>query len=298
VFLPLVDSLPPDPPTHVEAKIDTSGNVILKWKRNADEDIFGYTVYRSNVLDDEFTQVTSAPITDTVFHDKVNVRTLSSEVFYRIAALDYNQNHSNFSTTLKVALPDNIKPQPPLMSYIGGDPKGIIIKWLPSPSRDVMSYNVYRKQNDSKSWIKLTSVNSANLEEYTASDTNILPADFLMYTVIALDDAGLESLPATPLSFKISNNILHEPVTWGSFLLSKESKRVTIKWIYKQAGVKAFYIYRSVNSNPMVLYKTEDSKVYEYNEQATPNTTVTFKIMAIFNDETKSALSEALTIQL
>ena len=47
------DTVPPASPTGLTATIDSSGHVLLKWKANTEPDLFGYTILRSNLKNEE-----------------------------------------------------------------------------------------------------------------------------------------------------------------------------------------------------------------------------------------------------
>src|SRR5258708_38915675 len=138
----------------------------LSWTSNRETDLLGYRVYRSNFLSAEFSQINPSTLSLASYSDTVNIKTLSTKVFYKLAAFDKRLNRSLFSQVVEVELPDVIPPMPPSIKEIRPDSKGIFIAWNPSSSDDVVSYRLERKVKDSTQWksIKiLTSKDSTSL---------------------------------------------------------------------------------------------------------------------------------------
>ena len=95
----LIDSVPPAPPIHISGTIDTTGLATLHWPLGKEQDIMGYRVFFANAPDHAFNNLTPYPIADTVFHDTVQIKTLTKRIYYRVVAVDRNYNHSEFSAT-------------------------------------------------------------------------------------------------------------------------------------------------------------------------------------------------------
>lgn len=299
-FVPLVDSIPPAAPEGVVGLIDEYGNLTLKWKRNTEPDIYGYRIYRGNFQSEELSQVTSEPVVDSLYRDKINLNTLNEAVYYQVMAIDINQNHSALSPLVKIALPDKLKPEPPVFLPVRSDENGVNLSWLKSSSKDVVQYDVYRKPPESKEWqrIKVISVeNVGNDSVYTFTDNNIKAGKRNQYTVTAIDDAGLESDPAAVISSGKIDNELRTAVEWKEPQIDRNKNRVILSWQYDQTEVRFFRVYKRQNNEPEVLYRSISSGENRFTDiQLRPGTEYKYRIMAVFTNGGKSALSKEITL--
>ena len=126
----LIDSFPPAKPVMPKATIDSIGNVTLSWTKNPEEDILGYRVFRSNFLNAEFGQQTKSAVSDTFFTEKINLKTLSKKIYYKIAAIDLNFNQSELSEALLLEKPDIMPPVPPLFQSAKSTIDGVKLQWI------------------------------------------------------------------------------------------------------------------------------------------------------------------------
>lgn len=144
-FVQLDDDTPPTIPSGLSGIIDSLGVVTLKWNSNQDDDLLGYRIYRANNIKGEYTQVNKSVIKNVCFTDTINIRTLTKEVAYKLAAVDNRYNSSNFSDPTILHRPDMIKPAPPILKLAENIKNGICLKWISSPSNDVYYYNIIRR---------------------------------------------------------------------------------------------------------------------------------------------------------
>lgn len=293
----LIDSIPPAIPSGLKATIDQQGAVALSWLPNKEPDLYGYRVYRSNFKDEESAQITSEPIAQNTINDKVNVNTLNEAIYYTVMAIDRNQNHSPLSEILRVPLPDKIKPQPPTLLPLTSDDTGVTIQWWPSGSEDVVQYDVYRKSAGKDEWQRLKIITASKDSLYQYVDTTAEPGKQNMYTIIALDDAGLESDPAPPIKAGRSDAALKPAITWKEPLLDKDSQQVTLRWSYDKAAVKSYQIFKSINGDATKLYRTITGNTLQWMDRPlkTENK-YTYRMVVVFENGARSALSKELII--
>jgi uncharacterized protein len=214
-------------------------------------------------------------------------------MYYSVMAIDKNQNHSSLSALLKVSLPDKIKPQPPVFLPVKSDEKGVTLTWIPSSSTDVVQYDVYRKAAGREEWQRLKMVPSTMDSTYTYSDSFAEGGKTNTYTITAIDDAGLESDPTTPVNAGRIDNALKPTVQWKEPIVERDKRQIRLQWAYEQAGVKTFQIFRSMNELPLKLYKTIPGNSLELVDQSMKaGSQYNYRILAVYENGAKSALSE------
>jgi uncharacterized protein len=290
----LVDSIPPVQPTGLKATIDQNGSVQLTWSPNSDPDVFGYRVYRANMEGEEFAQITIEPVSASSFSDRVSLNTLSESIYYRIMAIDKNQNHSILSDRLKVILPDKVNPQPPVFLPVRSTEKGAVLSWVRSSSDDVAQYDVYRKIPNKQEWqrLKMIATSLDSIYRYTDEQAEQMNS----YTVIAVDESGHESAPAVPVTGGKIDNALQPEVKWNSAEINNELKQVVLSWTYDEKNVKAFRIYKAAGVDSATMFRTVASGARELMDRLSPGVVYRYRILAIFENGSTSILSSDIVV--
>ena len=292
----LIDSIPPASPQGLKAVVHDSGAVDLSWLPNTEGDVYGYRVYKANYSSEELAQLTKSPITQTFLTDTVDVRTLNEHAHYSVMAIDKNQNHSKLSEILKVALPDKVPPRPPVLLPVKSNGDGVTLSWMSGPSQDVSIYAVYRRAVEDSRWKCLVIIDHGRDTVYEYTDHAPPAGKLHYYTIIAIDDAGLESAPSPPVSGCKMNISPPAPVEWRKPIILREENQVMLRWEYDVQKVELFRIYKASNEKPPVLYRTVSEEIRELKDWLIPTENYTYRIMAIFTNGQKSALSAALFI--
>lgn len=296
-FSQLIDSIPPAAPTGLEAKVNDAGVISLSWNANGEADLYGYRIFKANHQSEEPAQLTVSPSLGAGFSDTVNLMTLNEYVYYRVMAVDLNQNQSPLSTVLRVALPDKVAPQPPVFLPVRTTDDGIILTWMPSASDDVAQYALYRRSSLQEQWERLMQM-SANMDSvYTYTDRTARPAETNYYSVLAIDDSGLESVPSDPVSGVRPDMALRPPIHWKKPLLTREENRLTLRWEYEEDHTKYFRLYTHNGNDLPVLYKTLHGNVREFTDLIIPGKSYTYRLLAIFENGKASEMSNALSFQ-
>lgn len=289
----LVDSIPPVMPAGLNGKVDDTGQVTVHWKPNPDTDVLGYRIYRSYYKSEEFALITGDPVKDTLFTDRVELKSLNEKIHYRIMAIDRNQNHSGLSEVLSLALPDKVPPMPPVWLPIKSTKEGVALRWSPSGSPDVTTYEVYRK-GDQGQWIRITAIAAGQDTVYTYTDKTLRNNVTQYYTVVAVDEAGLES-PPTPA---LSGFMLPKPasaVEMSTPGVDREKKTITIRWSYASPEAVAYRIYRKKNAETPLLYRTVKEKQFT-DIGVTVGTRYEYQVVAVLANGALSALGKVQEI--
>ncbi len=290
----LVDSMPPAMPNGLKGKVDEQGNITISWKPNPDGDIFGYRIYRTYYLSEEFAQVTVEPRKDTTYSDHVDLKNLNDKIHYKIVAIDRNQNHSPFSPVLSLVLPDKVPPMPPVWLPVRSVKEGVSLRWAPGGSPDVVRYDVYRK-GDQGQWMRIGSRPAGTDTLYTYADNALKNSQVQYYTLIAVDDAGLES-PPTPVvtGFKLPG--VPPAVNLSAPQVDRVNKQITLRWTYAEADVVAYRIYRKLNNGEMQLYKTIQ-KMEFVDKEISPGGVYNYQVVAVFTRGAISSMGKAIEVK-
>jgi uncharacterized protein len=296
-FAQLVDSIPPASPTALQGHISDSGTVAIMWKPNREPDIYGYRIYKGYLQSDEFAQITSEPIQQQSYTDHVDLNTLNENVYYRVMAVDINQNHSPLSDLLKVALPDKVRPQPPAFLPVENNADGVMLKWTPGGSEDIVQYKVFRKNPGKSLWTHIKTIEGRADSLFKFLDETAAAGELNHYTVISIDDAGLESEPAEAVTGIRINRKLPPAIAWRRPSVNREENRIILSWNYQEPGTRSFKVFRSVDSNPYILLKVIPAHDKTFVDTMIPGRHYKYRIMAVFREFQNSLMSEELQFQ-
>lgn len=255
-----VDSIPPAMPVGLKGTIDTNGIVKLNWTKGKEKDLLGYRVYRTNstIKGYEFIQITKEPINQTTFVDTIVVRTLTTEVFYKVVAVDRNYNNSDFSDQLRLERPDLLPPVAPMFTDVLVTDTAVYLTWVPSSSRDVKSHFLYRRIADSRDTAWKQIGKTMGRTDSVFADREVKKRVVYEYTVVALDSTGFRSPEAVSFTARPYDDGVRPPVTKVVVKGDTAAKTATLTWEYPKpaTGVTMrFIIYRSVGLEPLKQYK-------------------------------------------
>lgn len=255
----LVDSIPPLPPTGLKAIADTTGKVVLLWSKNSEPDMYGYRIFRANSRSEEFSQLTSKPLPDTVYVDNIELRTLTKKVFYQVVAIDKRQNRSVFSQILEVSRPDVVPPTTPAFRRAESVDNGALLSWYPSSSNDVTHHLLYRN-TDGVEWGLLTQLGAI---DSLYIDTTCVSQTLYRYKLVATDSTGNKSIPTQPVAVKYSKPIVHNLWITPTVKENKKKGVVELTWKANQLQCTRIFIYARNNSGLWVMVKGANNSGFE-----------------------------------
>jgi len=285
-----VDSIPPSRPVGLTGKIDSTGVVRINWEANTDADIFGYRIFRGNLENEEFSQITANPIATTAYRDTVSIKNLNNTVFYKIAAIDYRYNQSDFSEPLALKKPDIIPPTSPVFKKFSVDDGDIDLTWAKSSSKDAVTTQLYRKENDSVDWL-LIYEGKNDVERYTDKDGT--EGNLYSYTLVAIDESALESEPSPSVSIKIPKSNKENQVRNFYGAPNKGAKNIKLTWSYRSDDVQEFEIYKAVSdTKPRLLRIVPPDTRTLTDTDLKINTSYIYGIRAVFKDGRISKLKK------
>ena len=277
-----VDSIPPSKPIGLKGVIDSLGVVKLTWTHNTEKDLLGYRVYKAYNPDEEYSQVTVSPSEPNTFEDKVVIKTLNSKVYYKIIAVDYRYNMSDFSEPLILKKPDLIPPASPAFTKYEIKDGSIFLEWANSASEDVAVHQLYRKENDQKDWALV--FETKNKEE-KFQDKSVKDGSLYNYAIFAKDESNLVSNPSPGVNLLVPKYSVMPSVKGFFAQANKTTNTIDLSWEYSNNEVDSFEIYKASDKDALQLIQIVVGKTKRLSDPTiTINTTYKYGIRAVFKD--------------
>ncbi len=103
------DGNAPVPPTNVESALnEIPGQVVVFWQPNYEADLKGYKVYRSEVSNGDFTEVSNGFMARGQERFTDNTVVPGKKYFYHVTAIDQANNESGYNNVTEILVPGNI----------------------------------------------------------------------------------------------------------------------------------------------------------------------------------------------
>jgi hypothetical protein len=295
-FLP--DSIAPAKPLKPSGSIDTNGVVTIHWKLGPEPDIQGYRVYFANAVDHEFSIKTPKPLRDTLFRDTITLKTLSKKIYYRIAAVDRNYNHSEVSEILMLEKPDMIPPVEPLFADYRVSDTAVVLKMIPSSSKDVKQHILYRREAGTEKWNTLISWPRGRMPE-SYSDRSVAGATYYQYTLMAIDSGGNKSPYSPTADVRVMPSVNKTELQDLKLSYDKDKKEVKITWKKPVSEVKYYVIYRGKDGKRPGALTSPPGNVNTFTETLlSGKSRYHYLIKAIYSDGGESPMMNAGEIDL
>ncbi|TSA25951.1 MAG: hypothetical protein D4R68_08060 [Ignavibacteriales bacterium] len=295
VSVTLIDSIPPVKPVFISGKIDSLGVVTIAVEKNKEKDLMGYRLYKSNSPEHEFSVIHESFMNNdslvqevqTVFKDTVTLNSLTPFIYYKIKALDFNYNQSEFSNVLKVARPDTIPPVTPVFNDVIVGEKKIELHFVPSSSEDVKEHIIYRKTDMQAKWEILKTTESIATKFI---DTTVTTGVTYYYSIRAKDLSGLYSKYASVVYGKPYDTGIRPSIE--NFTANVEKKNIILKWEYPAIKTEhTFVIYKKDDKGQLKQYDTTKEKSYTDKNTNKENY---YAVKVITNDGGQSKFSNVL----
>jgi hypothetical protein len=290
-FLP--DSIAPAKPARPSGSIDTNGVVTLHWKLGSEPDIQGYRVYFANAADHEFSIKTPKPLRDTVFRDTITLNTLSKKIYYTIAAVDRNYNHSERSEMLILEKPDIVPPVEPLFADFQVSDTAVVLKMIPSSSKDVKSHILFRREAGTQQWNTLVSWPRGRMPEaYT--DKSVSGATYYQYTLLAIDSSGNKSPYSPTADVRVLPRVSKQEIEGIRLSYNAEKREVSMNWNRPTAEVKYYVIYRGKDGKRPSVLTSPAGNATTFSEILLPGKVqYRYLLKAVYADGGESPLMQA-----
>jgi|GEM_PF-3520940 len=294
-LLTIMDLDPPSPPTGLTGTLDSLGNVHLEWTDNPEPDVKGYRVYFANRPTGHFPQITPKHTIETYYDWKVTMDTRAEDVWFKIKAVDYQGNYSQFSDSLKLSRPDFRPPTEPVIKSVSSTQESVTLRLAPSSSDDVVYHLIQRSPAGDNNWTDLDTLTLPNTEIFEWTDKSGQVGVTYDYRLRAVDDAGLSS-NSIPYPSQRTDTGERAPIENFRVSRTEENSNIPIiSWSYPtNVGLQGFQLYRSVGTGPMMKYRLLNGNTpdlrggngsFTYVDRNVENDTVyRYKMMAVFWD--------------
>ncbi|MEM8906624.1 MAG: hypothetical protein AAGD05_02155 [Bacteroidota bacterium] len=297
VFIMGQDTIPPEVPQNFKGEIDSLGIVTLTWDQNTEEDLWGYKVFRSEYLNDEFGSLHASPIQDSFLVDTVNLHSINDQIHYTIIALDKRNNRSAFAPIISLERPDTIAPTAPLVRVVKFLEDSIKVTWAASSSDDVVLHQLFRREINEVGWeliAEQTEVSDINIYIDTLFQLN----KTYVYTALARDDAQLDSPPSRPFSVNTQSKKPKVAFTRFDIDFDKESNTSTIRWDLQNENIlEEIIVYRGPSREQISMYQIVEPGTSEIAQEVIGDEQWYFLFRPIFNDGSQAELSDIILVE-
>ncbi len=285
------DNTPPSIPVGLKGNIEKNGRVNLYWTANKEDDIKGYKVYFANAPDHVFTQVTTGPDTALQFTDSISLNTLTKEIWYKIAAVDYNNNHSEFSAAVQLKKPDIVPPTAPVATNIVVQKSGVAMDWIQSSSADAVSYTIYRAEEKQKPVPVARFKHIPGIISFHFTDTTVTPNTNLVYMARTIDEDSLQSPFSLPVMATIHHTAQRAAITTLKAFYDIKAKLIHISWQYTETGDYFFILSAAYGTDSFRPIRSFDKQKNSYNDlNPEKGITCRYTIQAIWKDDSGNTM--------
>lgn len=294
----LIDSIPPGKPYKPSGSIDTNGVVRLHWKIGKEKDIFGYRVYFANAADHEFSNITPKPTLDTTFTDTITLNTLSKKIYYKIAAVDRNYNHSIVSEILVLIKPDKIPPVEPLFKDFIVSDTAVVFGMIASSSKDVKQHQLFRRKAGEDKWNEIKLFKGKELPA-SYSDRTVEGSTYYQYALLATDSSGNKSPYSPTMDVRVLPKVSKQDIKGLNVRFDKEKKDVVLSWSKPSSTVKFYVLYRGKSGNRPAVLTSPSGELNQYRDNMLVGKgAYTYLIKAVYADGGESPILNMGTITI
>lgn len=221
-------------------EIPDDNTAILFWEfpEEANEQIYGFELRRSNKVDGKYETVLSDLPATTRQATYKNIKRIN---YFTIVARAKN-NTESVSYPAIVQPIDSIPPSPPKGLVGIADTTGIIkLDWIQNIEEDLSGYRVFRSNNAS---LEFSEVTSSDISENNYTDTLVLGLNKkIYYKIKAMDQRYNASGFSEALEIELPNIIPPSPAVIQNYKVMNDS--IQINWVPSSSDdVIAHHIYR------------------------------------------------------
>ncbi len=290
----IIDTVPPETPLNLKATVNSKGIVTICWEKNKENDLQGYKIFKSNVLNEEFVQLNNKFIYDSSYIDKLNLKTLSKKIFYSIAATDKNFNTSSRSIPIEVKRPDTIAPSAPILKTIAPENSGVKLDFILSKSDDILKHVIFRKSEFEKEFINIKNLLKGDSNQVFIDNTSEFGKTYTYRLTVYDEDNNFASSKDLTIKYETG---YREKLTKVNFIVDRTLKNISLNWEYNEKGIEKFILYRKKENEQLTIIKTVDGKTLSFTD-ATPNigNIYEYRIKAVLYNGVESLISDPIKV--
>lgn len=152
----IVDLVPPEAPSNVRSHVSPEGVVTLVWSPSPSLDVHFYEVFLANDTTHTFMLAPGNQILrDTVWNDTLSMQVNQAYKYYKVRAIDYSGNNSEFTPVHQCVRPNFNAPSECWSDSIWQDYEHVYTRWNVSPEKDIDTYTLYRRKTKDRQWTKV-----------------------------------------------------------------------------------------------------------------------------------------------
>lgn len=241
------DMTPPAPPQNVKVELNDK-IAAVSWSMSLEPDMNGYFIQRSENMSDGFANITDSLLdSDVTNFDDAGIEG-GRPYYYRLIAVDKNDNSSAPSVAAELRVPDMVPPKAPLgLKAAPSGKNSISISWDKSPESDLIGYNVYRGSAPDK--LERANMEFVPKDKPQYVDNGIVSGETYFYSISAVDVSMNESVLIDPPFKVVAPDSIPPQFPMGVFALAEDG-RVSVSWARRmESDVAGFKLFRSFDEN-------------------------------------------------
>jgi len=171
----ITDYKAPAPPDSLRAIVMPEGYIILSWQPHPDDnDISYYDLAFANDSTHVFLQANQGGITDPMFIDSLALDVNQKYIYYKVRAVDYENNFGEWSPILQVMRPHNTPPSTAHLEESWHNEKGMHMEWVVGTDADMTYHEFLRRLGEDGEWQLLARWDADSLK---AADSYVVSVD-------------------------------------------------------------------------------------------------------------------------
>jgi hypothetical protein len=248
------DIIPPAAPSGLNVVSKTKDSITLKWNSNKENDLNGYSLFRSvtnypsNYWGESIGTIPKGTqeFTDTGLDEEMTY-------YYVIKAFDEIPNYSLFSNVASDTTLDGTPPKPPNGLKISEQTlNSLTLSWEPNPEEDLVGYYISKSQSFTGNF---TQINQKPITEIQYIDSGLEEGTIYYYKLKAVDDFDLKS----DYSETIIGKTLIDP--YPPEINNTISSVTILEDGYDDKSVNLHYLFKDNNKDPLVFWCNGNIKI-------------------------------------
>lgn len=277
--------------------------VKLTWlKKTKEDDLMGYTIYRTTKNDSDFRKITKRPIAAAQFNYTDTVSQFGSYA-YKIASVD-DSNNESLSNAHMVEVYDNEPPSQPKNLVIRADTGILKLSWDKNPEEDVKGYLIYRciNKNAEGNFVKITP--SPVKENYF---TEVLPNNIknkFLYKLVAIDESMNRSV-YSEIATAAMPDVMAPAAPFLKSVHTNDKQQMVVEWFRNaEPDLMGYRIYRKNVKDSLSDFIQMNASVLDKNNfryvdrNIDPNVLYTYYLKACDSSENYSIASNHIKYML